>query len=263
MSAEIPSVYERYLALAGLAGAEFGGTLGGRIVAVPTLAPEASWLILAAGIASAASLAIESDLLRIRLAIRQRICEFTVNTLDETIRILKNQVRQRQAVAVCLSSGLSPALGEMLDRGLQPDLIALPANGFGNYEESRLMARLIARGSRALDLAGPAQAPVWGIGSTADGCVDVRWRVTQAPGIWLPKIDSIFEQCFPGDPRCRWIRVAPLYFDRALQFERFVRLRPEEAGAFLTILTGTLRSGEIPVPVKFALGAGHEPQVIV
>jgi hypothetical protein len=247
---DIPSVYRRYLGLADLAAAEFGGTLGGRILVVPGLTPETSQLVLAAGIASAASLAIEADSLRIREANRQRICEFTVNTLSEAIRSLKNQVRMRRAVAVCLSSGVASSLAEMLRRGLQPDLIALPERGPEWEEESRLTARLIAQGSRAID---PEDFPSPG----CDGFLDVRWRVTQSPGIWLPRIDELFERTFPGDPRSRWIRVAPLYFDRALGFERFVRLTPEEAGRFRAILAGEIRSQEIPVPVEFAMGANQ------
>ena len=66
-------------------------------------------------------------------AAREAVCngtvDFAVNTLDEALRILKNEIRKQQAVSVLLQSDVSPALAEAADRGAQPDLIAWSPTG--------------------------------------------------------------------------------------------------------------------------------------
>lgn len=248
ISPGVLEVYDRYIALAHLARAEFLGTLAGRLLLVPGFEAKTQPLILAMGIASAATLVIESDARRVQEANLSRVCEFTVNTLDEAIRILKNQIRKREPVAVLLKSDVATSLNEIVERGLQPDLIA-----FLDGPISKLVTQLVARGARRLDLYG-------GLGSQRheEGLIDLTWRIAQAPGLWLPKLDALFENLFPGDPRSQWIGSAPLYLDRQLQFERFVRMTREEAGRFVEALINKVAAGAIGVSVAFKIGEEAE-----
>jgi len=54
-------------------------------------------LLFAANIAGVASLAASDDPATQRQAIREGVVDFCVNSLEEALRILKNEVRKRQA----------------------------------------------------------------------------------------------------------------------------------------------------------------------
>ncbi len=45
-----------------------------------------------------------------------------VNTLDEALRALKNEVRQKRPLTVGLIAEIEATLTEMVERGVQPDL---------------------------------------------------------------------------------------------------------------------------------------------
>jgi hypothetical protein len=248
-SPDVLQVYDRYIALASMARREFSGTLAGKLLLAPCFETESPQLIFAAGIATAASLVVESDALRIQEANRLRVCEFTVNTLDEAIRILKNQLRKRQPVAVLLKQDLAESLGEMLERGLQPDLAVVS----GGCPWGSLTAQFVARGAKVVELHGWVDS---NCGQQENGMLDVTWKILEAPGLWLPKVDALLADLFPDDSRSQWIRAAPLYLDRPLQFERFVRLSREEAHLFLGALKSEVVS--IGAPVLLKIGGGKE-----
>lgn len=79
-------------------------------------------LVLAALASGAATLILEEDEGALRQA-RQDVT-FTVTILDEAVRALKNEVRQRRAITVALSGSIEKWLQEMAERGLQPDAMA-------------------------------------------------------------------------------------------------------------------------------------------
>ena len=81
-------------------------------------------LALASLAAGAASLFLEEDAALLRTAQRDGCCTFTVTTLDEALRALKNEVRQRRAISVALRVEPSAALREMVERGVQPQATA-------------------------------------------------------------------------------------------------------------------------------------------
>ena len=56
----------------------------------------------AANIAGAASLSATADVATQKQAIRDGVVDFLVTSLDEAARILKNEIRKRQPVAVCV-----------------------------------------------------------------------------------------------------------------------------------------------------------------
>ncbi len=192
-------------------------------------------MAVAANIAGAASLGVDASAARVKVALRQGLCDFMVNSLDEALRILKNQIRKKEPVAVALMGDPERVAAEMLDRGVQPDLLAcgLQAEAF------------IERGAKVL----PAAAAM------CDSLV-VTWSVSQDAAKWLPRVDAVALDALEdkSDPRAKWIRLAPRYLQKSLSHERYVRMGAEELLRFVELLQQRMHSGEIAVPVKVSSG---------
>src|ERR1035438_5920623 len=78
-------------------------------------------------IAGGTTLAIDSDAAAMKSAMRAGYLDFVVNTLDEALRTLKNEIRQKRPLSAGLIGDVEAALTEMVERGLQPDLQLIPA----------------------------------------------------------------------------------------------------------------------------------------
>jgi urocanate hydratase len=102
--------------------------LGGKLFYVGELDSHARGFAVAANIAGAATLAASPDAAALRLALREGAIDFLVNSLDEALRILKNEIRKRQPVAVAVSLPPNAIETEMLERGVLPDLLS-PQSG--------------------------------------------------------------------------------------------------------------------------------------
>jgi len=85
----------------------------------------ASGTSAAVNIAGGATLVLDADAGAVKAAMRRGEVDFVVNTLDEALRALKNQVRMRRPLSVGLTSEVSGALREMVERGVQPDLLLI------------------------------------------------------------------------------------------------------------------------------------------
>ncbi len=79
-------------------------------------------LSIAANIAGAVSLAIDHDSSHLREVVRAGACDFVVNTLDEAIRAMKNEIRKRAPLSVALNADPELVIKEILERGLAPQL---------------------------------------------------------------------------------------------------------------------------------------------
>lgn len=121
------AVYAAYTGLISVADPVHG--LGGKLLYAGELDEQGARLVRAANIAGAASLSATGDAAAQRRGVREGIVDFLVNSLDEALRILKNEVRKKQAVSVC--AGLPPeqVLAEMSERGVLPDLLSPRATG--------------------------------------------------------------------------------------------------------------------------------------
>jgi urocanate hydratase len=97
---------------------------GGSLILNIGLNPEGSALALASNIAGAVCLTLEPDPAIARAALRTGACDFVVNTLDEALRALKNEVRQKRPLSVGLEANPSSTLQELLARGVAPQLVA-------------------------------------------------------------------------------------------------------------------------------------------
>ena len=101
----------------------FGGNLAGRLIVAGGMGAAGGALPLAAGLHGAAFLGIDVDGERIRRRIRAGYCDYCVNSLDEALRILKNAVRQKQAVSVGLVGNCAELIPELASRGVLPDVL--------------------------------------------------------------------------------------------------------------------------------------------
>jgi urocanate hydratase len=110
--------------LSAMAKEHFQGELGGKLLLYRQLNPQGSAVALAGNIAGAATLGIDDDIERLKQGVRHGFCDFLVNNLDESLRILKNEIRKKQPVSVCLQADFAAMLCEIVDRGVQPDLLA-------------------------------------------------------------------------------------------------------------------------------------------
>ena len=78
--------------------------LGGNLFYAGELDDEGRALVVAANIAGAATLVATADRAVQKQAIRDGVADFLVSTLDEALRVLKNQLRKRETVAVCVAT---------------------------------------------------------------------------------------------------------------------------------------------------------------
>jgi Urocanase Rossmann-like domain len=220
-------VFDHFMALT-LAAPEPGGSL----VFYGETDSRGMTTAVAANIAGAASLGVGADAGRIKQALRQGFCDFMVNSLDEALRILKNQIRKKESVAVALVGDPERVVAEMLERGVQPDLVSCVGLHVESFAE---------RGAKIL----PAAAAI------ANSLV-VTWSVSQDAAMWLPRVDAVAVDAIEnaGDQRAKWIRLAPRYLQKHLSRERYVRMRAEELLRFVGLLQQRTQSGEIAVPVK-------------
>ena len=78
--------------------------------------------MIAGNVAGCATLAATAEPAAQKQAIRDGVVDFLVTSLDEALRILKNEIRKRATVAVCVGAP-STVEREMIERGVLPDLV--------------------------------------------------------------------------------------------------------------------------------------------
>ena len=211
--------------------------LGGKLLYAGELDAQGRALIVAANIAGAASLAATAELAAQKQAIRDGVADFLVTSLDEALRILKNEIRKRETVAVCVAGAPEEVEREMLQRGVLPDLLR-PASA---APES---AKFLSQGAQQIQLS-----------SLEENQTLLAWSVTSAPAQWLPKLDALALDCLePEDAAARrWLRLAPRYLGRLAQNQRLLRTNKASAQKFLEQLRDQVEQGKIKVPVEISL----------
>jgi urocanate hydratase len=101
----------------------FRGDLSGKLVVTGGMGGMGGAQPLAATMNGGAFLGVEVDAEKIKRRIRGGYCDICVNDLDEALRILKNAVRQKQAVSVGLVGNCAEVISELARRGVVPDLL--------------------------------------------------------------------------------------------------------------------------------------------
>jgi urocanate hydratase len=95
---------------------------GGQLVFTAGEGSSASGLPAAVSIAGGTTLALDPDAASVKSVFRQGGVDFVVNSLDEALRVLKNEIRQHRPLGVGLIAEIEPVLAEMAERGVLPDL---------------------------------------------------------------------------------------------------------------------------------------------
>jgi hypothetical protein len=218
---------------AGLGAAE-GSGLGGKLVYVGEIDAGGRALMVAGNISGAASLAATADPSVQKQAVRDGVADFLVTSLSEALRIVKNQIRKHEPVAVCVATAPEALVAEMLERGVAPDLLR-PADEFSqhspidSHEAWQISSSELDRNSTLL-----------------------TWRVAAAPALWLPKLDAIALECMGQENWAarRWLRLSPRYLGRLARGIRLLVCTREIADGFIEHARGKVESGEIGVAVE-------------
>jgi urocanate hydratase len=212
---------------------------GGALIVACGLGGRGAALALAANIAGGACLVIDERSEVCRAAMRAGACDFVVNTVDEALRALKNQVRQRKPLSVALELGVAPALDELMERGVQPELFA--ASGFdGPSNDGEITARAMGmfgeRGALLVDFDGSMRgAGAIDASATLDTYARERGLRMEsfvfASAQELRAFDAKLLATLPSpDPRYRWCTSAPRFFHRERPHRRVVFLTQQERG---------------------------------
>ena len=202
---------------------------GGKLLYLRELDDEGRVIAIAGNVAGCATLCATADPIAQKQAIRDGIVDFLVTSLDEALRILKNEIRKHATVAVCVATSTAEIEREMAERGVQPD-IRRETMAPGRRTELR------------------SQSTRWPR--------TVVWQVESSPAKWLPKFDAIALDCLdPADGwNRRWIRLSPRYLNRAAPNRRIVRANQEFAGAFLKLVESAFDRGEFETSATILIG---------
>jgi len=208
--------------------------LGGQLFYAGELDLPGRAMVAAANIAGAASLACTSDATVQRLAVREGVADFLVNSLDEALRILKNQIRKGETGAVCIAAAAETVEAEMLERGVLPNLLR-------THDESGEDSPFIRQGAQRIP------APVM-----EESLSMLAWTVASAPAQWLPKLDALAMDCIPEQDwkSRRWLRLSPRYLGRLAKGVRMLFCDQVVAEEFIRRVRERVECGEVPVAVE-------------
>ncbi len=236
---QVERLYASLMAVANSAlDSEHG--LGGKLIYAGDLNATGRALLIAANIAGAASLAVSADQARQKQAVKDGVIDFLVTSLSEALRILKNQVRKRETVAVCVAAPPEVVEREMHDRGLLPDLIA---SGLPGASVSSIS---FANGAHTIKLVSEEASQAL-----------LTWQVAGSPATSMPVLDAIVLDCLGRDPArnssagARWLRLSPRYLGRLAQGFRILHCDPDIAKEFVARAQRAVTHREISVQVRF------------
>jgi hypothetical protein len=218
-----PSIYRLYESLYATLPPDSQAGLGGKLLYAGAIRPESRNLLYAANIAGAASLAASAEPAILREAMRDGVIDFLVNSLEEALRILKNEIRKRQTVSVGVSIEPHPLVDQMVERGVLPDLLPPIRRPDGEADLNRAQADIfLSQGAKRV--AEPA-APL-----SHEAAGFVTWAVDKNFARWLPRLDACAQAVIPADdlPRLRWLRLAPRYLGKLANREHGVAFSIEE-----------------------------------
>jgi hypothetical protein len=229
---ELADIHDQFLWLTGPPPGQFAGRLGGKLLLRLGFDPAGIAAVVAASTAGAASLCVEANGSRLREGLRAGLCDFVVTHLDEALRILKNEIRRARPISVGLTADPQSGLNAMIDRGLQPDLIAAVPDSEGRI--------FIERGAVPLpDVPSPDPATSL-----------LEWVADVDPALLLPRVAALAAGCLdpqrPDTPaRRRWLEQSPRYLGRAFGTRQCLRMTAPEIASFLPRATSQIPAVKI------------------
>jgi len=251
-------ILETHACFAGLVrGVSSGGErdaepdLGGKLFWAGALDRTGRALVMAGNVAGAATLVATADKEAQRRAIHAGTVDFLVTSLDEALRILKNEVRKRATVAVCVGSSAAVVEAEISARGVEPDL----------FRDGVVRASRQEREDRG------------GASGAEDAPELVAWKVEAVPAVWLPKLDATALACLRPEEAMarRWIRLSARYLgrigntqhlvwsDRGFRM-RFVERVREDAWRGSIAVRGEIEAAWPGGSKRFGFGTPAEPR---
>jgi urocanate hydratase len=195
----IVQVWQAYASLMQFAPAADDPNLGGKLLYAGELDAPHRALVAAANISGGATLTASDQPAALREGQREGAIDFIVNSLDEALRILKNEVRKHQPVAVAVSVPPIAIEAEMLERGVLPDLLPPQSDA---TPQPAAFAQFILQGAQQI--------------RTQTAQAGQRLMVWTAPAEYAQNLAAfellLLEQLPPSD--ClnrRWLRLSPRY----------------------------------------------------
>jgi urocanate hydratase len=225
---------------------------GGQLILSLGLDPAGAALSIAANIAGAVSLAIDNNPTHLREIVRTGAADFVVNTLDEAIRAMKNEVRKRAPLSIALSADPFLTLAEIQDRGLAPQLFSIFLSLADLTPEQRSTLTQAAHqfhtaGASLIDFTDqPPPSPFTPGDKLLTSLLTKRnWTLqtfTFDTAATLRAFDAraltLLSPDHPDDiPRRRWLEAAPRILQRQRPPQRSLWLTPSEAETLLPITT--------------------------
>jgi hypothetical protein len=216
-------------------------SLGGQLLWTGELDAAGRALVVAGNIAGAATLTATRDTDAQRQAVRDGIVDFLVTSLDEALRILKNEIRKHATVAVCIGGAQDAVERAMVERGVRPDV--LREDGMRAAEE----------GERRHEGASGHDA------DSSRAKALVTWSVEASPSLWLPRLDALALDCFVTDDAVaqRWLRGSWRYLGKLSRGEHVVWIHPELASQFIERTLDQARNGAIKVRGRIQVTFGE------
>lgn len=242
------AAYRRYVQLQAIRDERLADasvdSLAGLLLMSVGFGREGAEMALATIISGGTFLGIDPSTGHLKAAVRNGSCDFMVNTLDEALRVLKNELRKKKALSVGLLAEASPTLAAMVERGVQPNLVAdigASQSETGEAHQSALV-KFIERGAVTVD----EQSTNY---FHASGFVEVVW--TAANSTDLQRLDELALQQLPAEDsiRRRWLQQAPGYFHRQRPLQRVLGMHSEEVTRLAQAFQNAVSAGEIQSPV--------------
>lgn len=234
------ATYRKYLRLQSIAAERFSGTLAGHLVLCVGFGMRGAELALATTMSGGVFLGIDPDPHQLKAAVRDGSCDFMVNALDEALRVLKNELRKRTPLSVGLLGVASDILTAMVERSVQPNLIADTSPREAPEDNYRsAIIRIVERGAEML-----ADPPM------PEGLAPSEVIWTAASQQDLRRMDHFALELIPPEDRIRrrWLEQAGGCFHRHVPLERVVCLHPEERTHFLDTLKSANASYAFQAP---------------
>ena len=217
---ELSAVHKQFLALSQIARDRFSESLGAKLLLRSQLDAEGIAAVIATSVAGAASLCVDADADRLREGLRGGFVDFVVSTLDEALRILKNEIRRARPISVGLTGDPQSCIDAMIERGLQPDLLSAVSQSQARIFQER----------GAIAVPRPAtQDP---------GTSLLAWSVADNPARSMHRLSELAEASL--DPqradtaaRRRWLAQSPRYLGRTFATRQCLHMTATEIADFL------------------------------
>jgi len=204
---------------------------GGGLVLCCGAGCASSGIPAAVSIAGGATLAIDADATAVKTAMRAGELDFVVNTLDEALRALKNEIRQHRPLSVGLIADVDATLHEMAERGVLPELLLIGSGQSAGAILGNQSIQALQEAGMIVKRAAPEAAVPLSLTSSGAGYAETYVAAATAAG--LRALDDRIQAILPLDDsiRRRWLKRASTYLRDACTGGRWIWLSEKESRA--------------------------------